>query len=210
MNEYHKINSLFKRDAANKNRMIFGEYADPTFEMLANIPWRLTEKIDGMNIRAKWFAADSRIEFAGRTDNASIHPQLIERLRELFPVDVLARHFDQDTCFYGEGYGNGIQKGGYYSDEKDFALFDVKIGDCWLRRESVEEIAANMNIVAVTEYTGYYTLPEMVEFVCYMRPQPGAHGEYLPEGVVARPKVDLFDRQGRRVVTKLKVRDFVI
>jgi len=33
-------------------------------------------------------------------------------------------------------------------------------------------------------------------------------GDFAAEGVVARPKVELFARNGRRVITKLKTRDF--
>jgi len=33
-------------------------------------------------------------------------------------------------------------------------------------------------------------------------------GDFQAEGIVARPGVELFDRAGRRIITKLKCRDF--
>ena len=46
------------------------------------------------------------------------------------------------VTLYGEGYGNGIQKGGLYSQKQEFILFDVKINGNWQPRESVEDIAS--------------------------------------------------------------------
>jgi len=56
---------------------------------------------------------------------------------------------------YGEGYGGGIQKGGseYTSKAKggavNFRLFDVLVGDTWLRRVDVEDVATKLGIKTV-------------------------------------------------------------
>ncbi len=53
---------------------------------------------------------------------------------------------------YGEGYGGGIQKGGgeYTSKTKggavSFRLFDVLVGENWLRRSDVEDVAEKLGI----------------------------------------------------------------
>ena len=47
---------------------------------------------------------------------------------------------------FGEGYGAGIQKGGGYSQEKSFILFDVKVGSVYLQREDVEELATVFDV----------------------------------------------------------------
>mgnify|MGYP001604261791 FL=1 len=52
MIEYHKINSLYKRDPRGK--MLFGDYSCPEFEYLQNNEWSFQEKIDGTNIRVRW------------------------------------------------------------------------------------------------------------------------------------------------------------
>ncbi len=56
---------------------------------------------------------------------------------------------------YGEGYGGGIQKGGaeYTSKTKggavNFRLFDVLVGETWLRRADVEDVAEKLGIKCV-------------------------------------------------------------
>jgi hypothetical protein len=76
MTEYHKIQSVFKRDPETKNkRFLLGEYSLPEFEYLATLPWIGTEKVNGTNVR---LFSDGRI--AGKTDNASLHPSLISVL----------------------------------------------------------------------------------------------------------------------------------
>lgn len=34
-------------------------------------------------------------------------------------------------------------------------------------------------------------------------------GDFLAEGIVARPSVELFSRNGKRIITKLKYKDFI-
>ena len=62
---------------------------------------------------------------------------------ESFSVEQVFGIDPVDVTLYGEGYGARIQKGGgkYLAKSCDFVLFDVKIGDWWLRREAVDEIA---------------------------------------------------------------------
>jgi hypothetical protein len=52
MKEYHKIQTIFKRDMTNKAKSLFeGRWTMPEFEYLANNTWVFTEKVDGTNIR---------------------------------------------------------------------------------------------------------------------------------------------------------------
>ena len=44
MNTYHKINTIFKRDMANKGKMIIDNFALPEIEYLKNNKWIFTEK----------------------------------------------------------------------------------------------------------------------------------------------------------------------
>ena len=54
------------------------------------------------------------------------------------------------TPFYMEDPYIRIQKcGGNYRKDKSFILFDIKVGEIYLSRENVEEIAKSMNIDVV-------------------------------------------------------------
>lgn len=210
MSEYHKIDSLFKRGPDNR---FTDEYSRPEFEYLRDLDWSWTEKVDGTNIRLYVpgpedvaFEGNELAYVKGRTDNAQIPPKLLLRLVELMKTMPLEKVFDTAAVLYGEGYGAGIQNGGKYSHTPEFVLFDVKIGDWWLRRDAVNEVAGNLGISSVP-VVGHGTLGEAVEFVRAGFTSTRWEGVQA-EGLVVRPSVDLLDRGGRRIITKVKTRDF--
>lgn len=71
MKEYHKINTIFKRDPETRNKTLLeGQYSVPEFEYLANNKWIFTEKIDGTNIRVMWDG--KKVTFGGKTECGSV------------------------------------------------------------------------------------------------------------------------------------------
>ena len=207
MEEYHKIQTLFKRDEKTK-KLIEGEYTNPTIEFIKDIKWQFTEKIDGTNIRIMWDG--HRVTFGGRTDKAQIPVDLMNRLVELFGGEANEQLFEQkfgetEVMLVGEGYGEKIQNGGLYRKGQDFILFDVKIAGNWQPRESVEDIAKyfGINVVPIV-LEG--TIQEGIDFV---KLAPNSKiGTAKAEGVVGRPLVEMQDRCGKRLIVKIKVNDF--
>ena len=206
MIEYHKIQSIFKRDE-NTHKFIEGQYSLPEFEYLRDNQWEFTEKIDGTNIRIGWNGVGSKI--GGRTESAQIPTFLYSKLTELFPEDKLADVFpdvEGEAILFGEGYGAKIQKGGnYIPDGIDFILFDVKIGDWWLKREDVLGIAKSLAIRTVPVLRRG-TLDDAVSAI--KAGVKSTFGDFLAEGMVLRPTVELKSRSGHRIITKIKHRDF--
>ena len=207
MKTYHKIQTVFKRDPETKFKTLLeGEYSLPEFEYLKNNKWIFTEKVDGTNIRIMF--KDGKITFGGKTDRAEIPNQLVNRLNEkILPLlDKFVEIFnDAEVCLYGEGYGAKIQKGGLYRKDQDFVLFDIKIGHWWLKREDIEDIATKLDI-DIVPIIGSGSLEELVEYV-----KTGFNskwGEFMAEGIVARPENELLARNGNRIITKLKHKDF--
>lgn len=207
MSEYHKIQTIFKRDMSNKNKkLIEGDWTMPEFEYLANNIWTFTEKVDGTNIRVIF--KDGKITFGGRTDDAQIPAQLVTRLNERFlPLaDKLVYLFWDGAVLYGEGYGAKIQKGGgNYRPDQDFVLFDVKCGEWWLQRDDVLDVAINFG-VDVVPIIGEGTLYSAVTHA--KRGILSTWGPFQAEGIVARPKTELKTRSGHRLIAKIKCRDF--
>ena len=156
---YPKIDTLFSRfaDGPLKGKVnIEAGFRSPDFSAVKS--WRLTEKIDGQNIRVCYWPATKERDFRGRSDNASLHPELLKALDAMFPVEWLAEAFppgedntpESVIVLFGEGYGPGIQKGGgRYRTDKSFRLFDVLIGRWWLEWDNVAEIAAKLEIKTV-------------------------------------------------------------
>jgi hypothetical protein len=244
METYHKIQTLFKRDmdgsvTGKKGKMLESQWTTPELEYLAGNEWEFTEKVDGTNIRIGWEMCTHPV-FAGRSDNAVIPKPLLEYLYETFPAvlfeDTLGVDLDSKSIpviLFGEGYGPKIQGGGKYRDDVSFVLFDVKIGDFWLSRDNVNDIAYKLGIESVP-VLGTGTLYQAINYVKYGTPYldeevetierlmaedgkpnwlKGQHmksqwGDFEAEGIVARPAVDLFNRKGERIITKIKAVDF--
>ena len=216
MKKYHKIQTIYKRDMFNNGKIIIGDYSEPFFEYLKDNIWVFTEKVDGTNIRVMWDGEN--VVFGGKTDNSQMPTFLFYKLQSLFggivKKQMFLKQFPQEegvksqVCLYGEGYGAKIQTGGkYIPDGVDFVLFDVKIGDIWLLREDVEEIAKVFNI-KIVPIVGEGTLNDCIEIV--KKGCKSQWGDFEAEGIVARPKVELKDRRGNRIITKIKSRDFKI
>jgi ATP-dependent RNA circularization protein (DNA/RNA ligase family) len=211
MNQYHKIQSVFNRDPEdNFKTFIEGSFAKPEFEVLKDINWTWTEKIDGTNIRVIWDG--SNVIFKGKTDRANLPAHLAKKLRELFTVDKLEAYFghgEMNVCLYGEGYGRKIQKGGnYIQNDVDFILFDVRIGNWWIERSTVEIMARDLgiNVVPIIDIG---PLEKAIELVKQgFKSTIAQNKDYLAEGLICKPDVELFDRKGDRVITKIKHKDF--
>ena len=101
--------------------------------------------------------------------------------------------------------GAKIQNGGLYRSNQDFILFDVMIVDNWQPRESVEDIAKYFGIdVVPIVFSG--TIQQGID---YVKTKPNSMiGAAKSEGLVGRPMVEMLDRTGKRVIVKIKVRDF--
>lgn len=247
METYHKIQTLFKRhlDGPKKGKMIRGDWTTPELEYLAGNEWEFTEKVDGTNIRigfnqivdagraGEWGVLHEPV-FGGRSDNAVIPTPLMQYLEETFTTERFEKAgFEWKppaVTLFGEGYGPKIQGGGKYRADHSFVLFDVKIGDWWLSRENVNDIAERLGLDSVPTL-GTGTLQDAIDIVSSgltwdkngrMRNWGGVDsnnkrvfaglksqwGDFEAEGLVCRPIVPLFDRKGNRIICKVKSVDF--
>lgn len=206
METYPKIQTVFKRDPENKFRtLLIGDYSLPEFEYLKNNKWVFTEKVDGTNVRVIY--NNGALTFAGKTDNAQLHPGLLKKLQDIFDEAKFRKLFDHDISLYGEGYGAKIQKGGgNYSSEQQFVLFDVKIDGIWLERHNVADIAYKLGI-DIVPIIGSGNLDEMVDMS--INGFKSIWGDFDAEGIVARPEVEMLTRRNDRIITKIKHKDFI-
>ena len=218
MIEYPKIETLYDRDEQTK-RVIPGALRRGDFGIIRR--WRVTEKIDGTNIRVG-LNPDGTVAIGGRTDAAQIPTPLLSYLLATFTPDKLRAVFmnpdgpGADFTLFGEGYGPKIQNGGGYSPMPKFRLFDVRVGDWWLEWENVVDVAAKLGIATVPTLGNPdddFTLPESAESLASLIDtsitalDDGGTG-CRAEGIVAKSEPLLFTRRGERVMWKLKFRDF--
>ena len=211
MRKYEKIDTIYARDIEGSKNLRPGVFRDSTVEYLALNKWIWTEKIDGTNIRVHWDG--HQITFGGRTDNAQIPSDLVTRLNEIFMNEAAEELFEQtfgekEVIIFGEGYGRKIQKVGskYIKNGVDFIIFDVLVGENYQSREWVEK-TAQMFGLKVVPIVGEGTLYEATKFICDHPNSVVAENEVEMEGIVARPKVEMRDRCGNRIIVKIKWND---
>lgn len=226
MIEYPHIDTIFKRyrEGPNIGKIIPGEWTHPEFEYLAYNKWMGTEKVDGMNIRVCWYPHEPDIgiqisetpcapllEFKGKTDKAQPYKPLWDRLNQIFTIDLMSQVFsDQPVCLYGEGYGAGIQKGGkYIPNGVDFILIDIRIGQWWLQYVDCIQIAERLNI-NIVPVIGEFTLYEAIDLVKngFQSMWATCKDPFLAEGLVLKSHYDLRFRNGQKIITKIKTKDW--
>lgn len=210
MYKYTKIETPFVRDMDGSKKLIEGKFRSETVEFLKDNEWVCTEKIDGTNIGIVWDG--NRVSYQGKTERANIPAHLMNKLIELFGGEVNEEIFEQQfgdmsVVLFGEGYGPKIQNGGKYRSDVSFILFDVYVPDSnlWLKRDAIEDIAKAFGIdVVPVIMTG--TIQDAIDFV-KQRPM-STIGTAPMEGLVCKLAVDMLDRRGNRIITKIKVNDF--
>ncbi len=100
--------------------------------------------LDGL--KSLWRCKSNCEECGGQSRSPEEWPEGVSQYPRLDPYPII---------LYGEGYGGGIQKGGseYTSKTKggavSFRLFDVLVGETWLRRVDVEDVAEKLGIKCV-------------------------------------------------------------
>ena len=261
-NTYQKIQTVFKRDEKNVimpydeltqpefeflrslpwrceekidgtnirlevERMAVIDDADGTTKLYPGDTWTQMAKAE-CEIKAVQF----HVSYKGKTDNASIHPNLMKHLEETYPTRKILEslgldryinrsewashkweHIDdipQRYTIYGEGYGAKIQKAGgnYIKDGNGFIVFDVKVDDLYLQPSQRNVIAENMG-APVVPFIGMMTLDEAIQFVREgFKSRIAENPDFMAEGLVIRNELGLKTRRGERIITKIKTCDF--
>ena len=111
---------------------------------------------------------------------------------------------------YGELYGPGVQKGGHYGDTLRFAAFDICQQGWFVPVGMLTEMCNNLGLDMVP-YIGRMTITEAEDMVSRgfktMVWEP-KDPDYIEEGIVARPVVPVKDARGKRMIVKIKYKDY--
>ena len=172
------------------------------------------------------------VRIAGKTDNAQIPKNLLKHmqekypdekvfaalgLKEFIPIGEWEEHkwnsyedIPNMYTIYGEGYGEGIQSGGWYiKGGNEFIVFDVKVNDLYLKTDARDEIATKLG-APIVPLKGYFTIDEAIDYVRKgFRSEVAENPEVkMAEGLVLRTDLGLRDRMGERLIVKIKYEDF--
>lgn len=212
---YPKIYGPFKRftDGPLKNKLDWYNWSCPEFELLADLDWYWTEKIDGTNIRVYWDGYN--IHFGGRTNKADLPKKLLENMAEIFEPNLFEQSFqEKKVCLYGEGFGAGIQKGGTYSASQTFALFDVRLleSDTWLQPQDVQSVAEGLGVLPaphVDTCSVGNAIQTVEDGLTSWWKTDESPSDWLSEGLVGTPVGGFRNRNGVRIQMKVKTVDFL-
>ena len=102
-----------------------------------------------------------------------------------------------------------IQSGGnYIHNGVGFIIFDVKVGDLYLLRETMEIIAKKLG-APVVPYMGQFTIDEAIDFVRKgFKSTIAENPDYDADGLVLKTPDGLMTRRGERIIFKIKTCDF--
>jgi hypothetical protein len=233
MLKYPKIETLFVRDDKHK---VINQLRVNDFDNIKNCI--ITEKIDGTNaqivLSVNYDTLDIKVRFCSREteiekkDVMYIAGTCMKRLK----IDKIAEFYHNEIALnqktgvikenatemrlFGEVYGAGINKGGLYSKEKDFRLFDIQIGDHFASYDNICAITERLEIKVVPiiyqgpigDLLDYEKLKGFLEkFQTRIIGEDGTGG--LAEGIVIRPEPLLLNRFGERIIIKIKRSDFI-
>lgn len=207
---FQKIKAPFLRDGPN-DRLV--NTSKPAFNWLKafdeNQKFVASEKIDGTSVGLKWDG--ERISFVGHTDKSQFCPRYLEYLQNRFGTPefescVEAIFGDRPVAIYGEGISKDYNVH-YGFPDGEFIMYDIQFDSgFYAERQFVWEVAKKLAIK--TPWEQNMTLNEAIEFV-KTKPQSRLNSDFKMEGLVLRPLVELYDNHGERLITKVKVKDFV-
>lgn len=220
MKRYESIDSVFERDPKT-HTLILGKVRNMVHSTIRG--WAVTEKIDGMNIRLIITFDGVNLptaEVRGRSDTAVLPPKGAETVLKSFDAGLwfekvfkpsLLGSGPKVVTLYGELFGEGIQKNPLRLSGLRFRVFDILVGDkFWFGDDEIRSYAAELNFQAVPFLGLVQGLPRNQTELDAITQQKSrvATEPLLPEGIVARPLIPLFDRYGNRIIWKLAYREF--
>lgn len=221
--EYSKIETLYDRDG--KHFVIVGKLRRPEFGNIKR--WSITEKLHGRNTRISLYD-NGVVDYGGKTDEAEMPPELLEYLKNTFPVEKMKvalwlpnKPIPKQATIYGEAYGPGMVPGsGLYRKDISFRLFDCLIDVYWLDRNNIEDVARKLGVKCVPLLGIIDFLPTNVQEIEYLLErnkqnlvaiEEGDSKSVRSEGIVAKCEPMVFYREGeklKRTMWKLKIKDF--
>lgn len=206
---FQKILAPYKRLDPNSKTIDIGQWAKSEFELLKDVEWEWTEKIDGTSIGIRWDG--ERISFVGHTDRAEISPILLKWLTEYFKTEEMEEVFEtlfgeKPVTVYGEGlskeypYHYGYVNGG-------FVMYDIQNDEngSWFPRKDVYEYAKTLGLLT-PKVICIGQIQKAINTIMN-HPKSELDPTWYMEGLVGRPVVELMCK-GDRVITKVKYKDF--
>ncbi len=189
-----------------------GFYRSSELFHLSDAPWFYKRKLDGENLRVYWDGEQAL--WNGKSNNFSCKSTLVEYMNVTFIEEIFEEKFGRNVEVYlfGEHMGNKVQKNDLLLGKDTqhlFVLYDVMVNGVWLQPENIIEVATYFRIKTCYDFMGgVVRRDEYVEelFDLIQMCEEGVFAGW--EGIVAEPVCGVRDRMGKRIIVKIKNRDY--
>lgn len=183
-------------------------YRSPLLAYLAESPWVYSRKVDGENIRIQWDGEQAL--WNGKSNAFQCSVDFTEYMNNTFLEEIFEEKFGREkvVTLFGEKMGPKTQGNELGLEKDEVVLYDVNIDGTWLSGVNVVEIAKyfGFNVPSIYRYMPHGQAPTKLRELIEMC----ASGEFKDwEGIVAKPQVELRDQAGRRVIVKIKNKDYL-
>lgn len=226
---YDKILAPLARDTAKSKYVDIMKFSRPEFEMLANVKWNWTLKIDGSNVNVIWDG--ERVSYVGHTDKTLFNERTKKFLDETFCTSEAETVFEdlygeQPVKISMEFVSKDMSQNYGYIDGAVFIfdIFNGSTGKVWTSEETLDAFVSKFegNNVFVAPFIGYMNIWNAIdvakayEVIWNRHPERWSEedkiknplGPYVIEGLIGRLPYELFDNNGNRVITKVKCKDY--
>ena len=208
---YHKIVSPWLRTDSKSKTVDLGAFSDKYVEMLKDIQWIGSEKIDGTNLN--FYYDGNHVHVYGHTDKSDFNGEVGEWIAKLITPEfesIFEQIFGEKEAFVnGELIGPKIQSNLYNLDDYKFVMFDIycKSTDTYWSQDAVTGIAEKLGFDR-TKIVMTGTLDQIKSMV-ESTPVSFLNPKMEMEGIVIRPVQELKKANGERIIYKVKVRDLL-
>lgn len=208
---YQKIVSPWKRTDPKSKTVNTEVFSDEYIEMLKDIKWIGTEKIDGENLN--FYYDGNHVSYFGHTDKSIFTNEEKSWLDSLITPEfesIFEQVFgDKEAMVHGELLGPKIQSNLYDVDDFKFYVFDIynKTDGVFWKQESVDFYAKQFGFERAPNVASG-TLDEIAEIV-KSAPASKVNPKMEMEGIVIRPFRELKNGKNERIIYKVKVADLL-
>lgn len=227
MKKYPKINTLFQRSIQGKiTPQLQNKDTIKALSLIKDLI--VEEKVDGTNaqiiVQRNLTTDEIIISYASRNNLIEDKDIMFikETLDKIINKKAIAKWYRKNfstnpaVSIYGEVFGYKINTGGNYTGkERNYVVFDIVVEKSWLNVKDRNDVCNELGLKIVPKVM---VIPELLSYESFYSNLTKENKESLLakkydkettlEGYIIRPKLSLYVNGGKRVIGKIKCKDF--
>ena len=186
-------------------------YRTQELAYIRNSTWSIKRKLDGENIRIYWDGEQAL--WNGKSNKFQCSAEFQDYMNSTFIEEIFEEKFgrEKEVYIYGEKMGPKTQGNELGLDKDEVIIFDVEINGTFLGEEGIRDVAGYFGTRSVYDFmdlgpsTDINLMSTSLEAII----DDVATNEFGDwEGVVCSPTVNIKDHNGKRIIVKIKNKDY--